>query len=134
PVAGPRMVLPHRARVLPVNQAQLRPHSRRIARPALQPHPQSRFAADVVIEFGRRPVLRHYQVHPPVPIIIPHRAPPPFPIHLHPALLPGDRLESSLPHPPPPPPPPRHVAPPFPLHCEKVLAKQQLFLHTPNQL
>src|SRR2546427_563077 len=61
-------------------------------------------------------------------------APPPFPIHLPPAFLPGDRLESSFPIPPQPQPPPRVIAPSLRVHRKKVLAQKQVFVAIPIQV
>src|SRR5439155_971015 len=81
-------------------------HALAVARRPLQPHPQPGPRPQVVIQLGFRSVLRHRQIHPPVPVIITQRRPALFPIHLDPAHLPGHRLEvpSTIPFQPQPPP------------------------------
>jgi hypothetical protein len=48
-----------------------------------------------MVEYGSVRILGYREVHPPIAIVVRKRATPLFPIHLHPAFLPGHGPKST---------------------------------------
>src|SRR5205823_1517704 len=88
------------------NQSHDGPHPGWVSSRTAQSHAQSWPSAQVLIELGFRPVLRHHQVEPPIPIIITNRRAPLLAIDLDSTLLARDRLQAASTVPPQPQSPP----------------------------
>src|SRR5207249_4805540 len=131
PITAAAMYFSDRPRSLPQDQSQLRSHPSWVARQPLQPHPQPRLASHVVIQLRLRSVLRHHQIHPPVPVIITQRRPTLFSIHLHPALLPSHRPQIASAVPFQPQASSRITPRTLRVHRKKILAQKHVLLPVP---
>src|SRR5437667_4586574 len=96
PISAAGMNLPCRTGLLTVPQADRRADAGGIARRTFEPYSQPRLRADVMKEFGLRSVLRHHEVHAPIPVVVTQGRPSLFAIHFHPALLTGHRRQIAF--------------------------------------
>src|SRR5256886_11027434 len=125
------MNLPYWALALPVNQPHLRPHSRRIARTAFQPHAQTRLRPYVVKQLRRIAVLRHDQIHAPVAIVVSQGAAALLAVNRHAAFLARHRLQPALTITSEPQGATSVLTPLFRKRGKKILAQENIFLAIP---
>src|SRR5205814_3827626 len=126
PLTAPGRDLAHRPPPGPKTQPHLRPHCLRIARRPSEAHPQSSLASHIVVEFGLRPVLRHHQVHTPVPVIITERRATLFAENPHSTLSPRNSLKIPAPVTAQPQAKARVVSRRLGVHLKEILAQEDI--------